>query len=110
MDDLIIYTQITRPLSQYEQIGPHVAAAKKLLNLGVSIGEGSIISYIITKGVGSISSRAVPAEFAENYDPEYYIHNQVIPAAMRILSGLGIKEEELLPEAKKQESLGKFFK
>ncbi|MFQ5648274.1 MAG: DNA polymerase domain-containing protein, partial [Candidatus Aenigmatarchaeota archaeon] len=28
-DDLVIYTQLTKPLSQYEQLGPHVKAAKK---------------------------------------------------------------------------------
>ncbi len=95
-DDLIIYSQITRPLSQYQQLGPHVLAAKKAMERGRPIGEGSRISFIITRGSGSISERAEPAEDAKNYDPEYYIHNQVIPAALRVLSGLGYTEEDLL--------------
>jgi DNA polymerase I/DNA polymerase-2 len=96
MDDLIIYSQITRPISKYQQMGPHVLAAKKAIERGRPIGEGSSISYIITRGSGSISERAEPSEDAKNYDPEYYIHNQVIPAALRVLSGLGYTEESLL--------------
>ncbi len=34
------------------------------------------------------------AEHAD-YDPEYYINNQVIPAVMRILKELGINEQDL---------------
>ena len=111
MDDLIIYSQITRPLSKYQQMGPHVLAAKKALERGKPIGEGSSISYIITRGTGSISERAEPSEDAKNYDPEYYIHNQVIPAALRVLSGLGYTEENLLSgEKTEQKGLDKFLK
>jgi DNA polymerase Pol2 len=111
MDDLIIYSQITRPLSKYQQMGPHVLAAKKALERGKPIGEGSSISYIITRGSGSISERAEPSEDAKNYDPEYYIHNQVIPAALRVLSGLGYTEENLLSgEKTEQKGLDKFLR
>jgi DNA polymerase I/DNA polymerase-2 len=106
-DELTIYTQLTKRISSYEQIGPHVAAAKKMASRGQPVGEGSVISYIIVKGTGSISDRAEPAGDAKDYDPEYYIHHQVIPPALRILSGLGVKEEDLLKE---QSSLEKFMK
>ena len=73
--------------------------------------EGSTIRYIITKGQGSISQRAEPAEYAENYDPEYYINNQIIPAAMRILNALDLSEENVLEkEEKGQKSLDSFIK
>ena len=108
--DMIIYTQITRPLEKYEQIGPHVAAARKYVTRGHSIKEGSVIGYVITKGSGSISSRAEPAEYAENYDPEYYINNQIMPAALRILHGLGISEEDVTKEPPGQRSLDSFMK
>jgi len=96
MDELVIYMQITRPLSEYEQLGPHVKAARKSISRGRPLGEGSTIAYVVTKGTGSISDRAEPAEDAENYDPEYYIYHQVIPSAMRILSGFDIDEDELV--------------
>jgi DNA polymerase I/DNA polymerase-2 len=111
MDELIIHTQITRPLDQYEQIGPHVAAARKLANRGKTVREGSTIEYVITRGAGSISQRAEPFEHAQNYDPDYYIHHQVIPAAMRILGGLGVKEDDFTgKESREQASIEKFIK
>ena len=111
--DLVIYTQITRPLDKYEQVGPHVAAAKKYMEHGQPVKEGSVIGYIITRGSGSISNRAEPFEYAENYDPDYYINNQILPAAMRILSGLGFSEDDVLEKGagdRTQRSLDKFMK
>jgi DNA polymerase elongation subunit (family B) len=111
MDELVIYSQITRPLNQYEQVGPHVVAARKAEERGRTIRPGTSISLIITRGPGSISSRAEPFEDAKDYDPEYYIKNQVIPAALRVLSSLGYTEEDLTGEARElQASLEGFFK
>lgn len=109
MDELVIYSQITKPLSKYEQIGPHVVAARKAQERGRTIRPGTSISLIITKGEGSISSRAEPFEDAKDYDPDYYINNQVIPAAMRVLSGLGYTEEDFSGEGPPQASLEGFF-
>ncbi len=110
MKNLIIRTQLTRPLNSYEQIGPHVVAAKKAIARGRPVAQGSLIAYIITKGSGMISERAEPAEDARDYDPDYYINNQVIPAAMRVLSGLGYTEEDLTGEEDAQQSLDSFVK
>ncbi len=97
LKDLIIYEQLTKPISEYKQISPHVVAAKRLLEQGYPVGEGSIIMFVITKGSGSISQRAMPAEFVElkDVDVDYYISHQVIPAAMRVLAALGVSESRL---------------
>lgn len=110
-DDLVTYSQITRPLDKYEQIGPHVAAARKAQERGRVIRPGMSIALIITRGEGSISSRAEPLEDARDYDPEYYIRNQVVPAALRVLAGLGYTEEDLTGEGDgpSQASLKGFF-
>jgi DNA polymerase I/DNA polymerase-2 len=109
MKDLVIYTQITKPLKDYEQVSPHVAAAKKYVEKGRAIRESSLIGYIITKGVGSISDRAEPFEYAKDYDPDYYINNQIIPAAFRVLQALGYKKEDLFDQ-EEQKSLEKFLR
>ncbi len=108
-DDVVIHTQITRRLDEYEQVGPHVVAARKAAARGKSVPVGSTISYIITAGEGTISQRAMPAEYAGEYDPEYYIHNQVIPAALRVLSGLGYTKDDLLRDSGGQSSLKGFL-
>jgi DNA polymerase elongation subunit (family B) len=53
--------------------------------------------FVITKGSGSISQRAEPIEFAtlEQIDSDYYIYHQIVPAALRVLKVLGIKEVDL---------------
>ncbi|MEM2907862.1 MAG: DNA-directed DNA polymerase [Candidatus Hadarchaeales archaeon] len=112
LDDLIIYTQLTMPLSSYRAIGPHVAAARKLQKKGREIEPGMIIAYIEVKGSGSISDRAIPVEDFKNmeYDADYYVKHQVLPAVMRIMEVLGYKEEDLRYEREKQVSLTEFVK
>lgn len=105
--ELIIYEQLTKPLEEYKQISPHVVAAKKLKERGRNIGAGMIVMYVITKGSASISQRAEPIEFAntDDIDIDYYINNQIIPAALRVLQVLGVNEEKL----KGKTGLERFF-
>jgi len=109
LEELIIREQITRPLNQYEQIGPHVKAAMKLREAGFPVGEGIVVSFVIAKGAGSISDRATPIELmkGKSFDPEYYIHHQILPASLRVLKALGYGKEEIL--SGKVSKLTKFF-
>jgi DNA polymerase I/DNA polymerase-2 len=111
LDDLVIFEQITRSLSHYEQIGPHVKAAQKSKSRGRPIGEGSVIGFVIVKGGGTISDRAEPVEDVKQnqYDPNYYIEHQILPASMRVLKALGYTEQQVL-SGKVQASLGEWFK
>ncbi|MBE2899404.1 hypothetical protein DNK57_00980 [Methanothermobacter thermautotrophicus] len=113
LDDLVIHTQITRDLSEYKQIGPHVIAAKRSLEKGRRVERGSIVRYIIVKGRGPISQRAFPVEDAGDmeYDPDYYIENQVMAAVSRIMSSLGYSTEDInsLSSGERQSSLDAFF-
>jgi len=103
LKDLIIIEQLTKPLPEYKAIGPHVVAARKIKERGRPIGEGMPIMFVITKGRGSISERAEPMEDADikDIDNDYYIGHQIIPAALRVLTVLGITEEELLGQSLK---------
>lgn len=111
--ELIIHTQITKPLNQYKQVGPHVIAAQKIEEHGIKVTRGTIIQYIITKGKGSISQRAVPYEYSEgyDYDKDYYINNQLIPAVERIMYSFGYTRKDLQDMAvgEVQQSLDAFF-
>lgn len=113
MKDLIIHTQITKKLSDYKQIGPHVVAAQRLEDKGMKIGRGTIIQYVVVKGKGPISQRAIPFEDSEKYiyDSDYYIDNQIIPAVSRIMESFGYTKEKLkeLGEKEKQKTLDSFF-
>nr|4AHC_A Chain A, DNA POLYMERASE [Pyrococcus furiosus]4AHC_B Chain B, DNA POLYMERASE [Pyrococcus furiosus]4AIL_C Chain C, DNA POLYMERASE [Pyrococcus furiosus] len=108
-EKLAIYEQITRPLHEYKAIGPHVAVAKKLAAKGVKIKPGMVIGYIVLRGDGPISNRAILAEEYDpkkhKYDAEYYIENQVLPAVLRILEGFGYRKEDLRYQKTRQVGL-----
>ena len=103
LEDLIIIEQLTKPLSEYKAKGPHVVAARKSKERGRPISEGMPVLFVITKGKGSISDRSEPFEDVNmnNIDVNYYVSNQIVPAALRILAVMDVTEEELLGESLK---------
>jgi DNA polymerase I len=124
--ELVIMTVLQRKPKDYDAIGPHVAAAEKAIKRGKELGVGSMLSFIITKGnqarqsfaggansrglhreKASISDKAELEEFVEegNYDPDYYIENQVLPAVIKIMRELGYTKEDLI-HGGKQTGLG----
>lgn len=110
LEDLVIHTQLTKNPDKYQQKAPHVLAAKKAIERGRNVGRGSIIRYIVIKGKGPISQRAEPVEDVDvaNYDPNYYIDNQVLPAVSRIIDSLGYSQDEIVHQ-EKQSSLDAYF-
>jgi DNA polymerase elongation subunit (family B) len=103
LKDLIIIEQLTKPLSEYKNVGPHVVAARKMKERGRPIGEGMPILFVITRGKGSISERAEPFEDVKikDVDVGYYVTHQIVPPALRVLTVLGVTEEELIGESLK---------
>ena len=110
LESVIITIQLQKDIKEYDSRGPHVAAAQKLKNRGIHIGPGSAISFIVTQGSDIIRNRAkLPDEVKQtDYDADYYIHRQVIPAVERIFNVLGYSKEELLV-SKEQTKLEGFF-
>lgn len=107
LNELVIYTQLKKSPKNYEITSPELAAANKAINSGMPIEVGSLISFIITRRGNSISDKAMPAELAKDYDANYYIEHQVIPAVLKILKELGVKKDDLLLGGK-QSSLGEW--
>jgi len=101
--DLVIYTQLRK--SEYAVVSPELAAVEKAKKRGMNIGTGAIIGYIVTRNGKSVSEKAELEEFAKDYDPEYYVDHQVLPAVMRIIGELGYTEDDIKFEGR-QSSLG----
>lgn len=110
LEDLVIHTQLTKNPEEYVQAAPHVMAAKKSIKKGRKVGPGSIIRYVVVRGREAISQRATPLEDADvsQYDPSYYIDNQVLPAVTRIIEAVGYPIEDIIHK-EKQSSLDAFF-
>jgi len=109
-DELIIKTQLKKPISEYKTESPHVTIAKKMRKLEIPTNIGTLIEYYIAENSGKklIRERAkLPSENG-NYDIEYYLNNQIIPSVENILEVFGINTKEIT-SGKKQEKLGKWF-
>ncbi len=108
LEELVIYTQITKDPKRYEIMSPELSAAKKAIQRGVPLQKGSVIGFVITKNGKSISEKAEPIEFAKDYDPGYYIDHQIVPSVLKILEELNVTEDELKGKGK-QKNLGDYF-
>ncbi len=110
VDKVVMSTQLTKNISSYDSFGPHVRAAIRMKEKGITIQPGLIVRYVVTKGKGRIGDRVMlPDEVSQSdYDPDYYANNQIIPAVSSIFDALGLDSEDLSP--KQQSSLQSFMK
>lgn len=95
--DLAIRKGLTKSVDEYAVRAPHVEVARKLLKEGWDLGPGDQVAYVIVKGPGRLyeKAEAYARVSPSQIDVEYYAANQIKPAAMRILSVLGVKEKQL---------------
>jgi len=109
-EDIIIRTQLKKPISEYKAISPHVIAAKKMQEKGIPVGEGNLISYFIaeTRDKKKLVRDKVklPIEKGE-YNIEYYLERQLMPAVENIFQVFNINLKEII-SGKKQTSLNDF--
>jgi DNA polymerase elongation subunit (family B) len=92
----IIYNQIRKNLGDYSSIGPAVNAAKKAIARGEAINE-SYVGFIVSNTGKTISDKAELYTYVKqgDYDSEYYIENQIIPAVKNIFAVFNISEDQL---------------
>jgi len=110
--DLIIKTQLKKPLSEYKANTPHVVAAKKMKEEKMPISQGTLIEYYIAETQDKKSKLVrdkvkLPNEKGE-YNIEYYLDRQILPAVENILQVFGINIEELINK-KNQNNLSKWM-
>jgi DNA polymerase I len=98
MSSLTIRKSLTKPIEDYKVRTPHVEVAKMLVKQGWDLGVGDKVAYVIVKGSGNLFQKArPPGQVApEDVDIEYYLANQIMPAAMRILERFGVNQKQLV--------------
>lgn len=95
LEELTIYTQMRKDPRKYDIKSPELSAAQHAISKGMQIEKGSMIGYVITKEGRTISEKARVVELAKDYDPNYYIDNQILPSVLKILKELGFSEDDL---------------
>jgi len=111
-ENLIIKTQLKKPISEYKSISPHVVAAKKMQEQETPVSQGNLVEYYVAEFPEKkklVRDRVkLPNEKGE-YDIKYYLENQVLPAVENIFQVFDINIKEVI-EGKKQDKLEKWFK
>jgi DNA polymerase elongation subunit (family B) len=108
-DKILITTQLKKPISEYKSITPHVIAAQKMKEAGMPIDIGSSIEYFIAEVRSEKEKKLVrekvklPDEKGE-YNIDYYLNHQLIPAVENIFDVFNINIKEIL-EGSKQTKL-----
>ncbi len=95
LEDCVIYTQLKKKVSNYEIVSPEVSAVIHARKNGLTVPEGSTVAFVIGAQGASISEKARLLELAKNYDADYYINNQVLPAVLKILGSLGFDKDSI---------------
>jgi len=110
-EDLIVRTQLKKPISEYVAISPHVIAAKKMKEREIPVAQGDLIEYYLaetnTKSKLVRDKVKLPDETAP-YDITYYLEKQILPAVENIFQVFNINLKDMI-EGKKQENLSKWF-
>jgi DNA polymerase I len=104
---LVIWKTLTKRPDEYEVNAPHVEVARKMAKEGWPVSVGDKVGFIITKKPGKLYQKAEPhfKVSLDQVDYEYYVHNQIVPAASRVLEVFGIAEKDLLGTSRGQISL-----
>ncbi len=104
---LVIWKTLTKRPDEYEVNAPHVEVARKMAKEGWPVTVGDKVGFIITKKPGKLYQKAEPhfKVSLDQVDYEYYVHNQIVPAAARVLEVFGIEEQDLLGRGRGQVSL-----
>ncbi|HKL23920.1 MAG TPA: DNA-directed DNA polymerase, partial [Candidatus Nanoarchaeia archaeon] len=109
-EELVIKTQLKKPLSEYKAVSPHVIAARKMKEKEIPIKQGGLVEYYVAESNENkkLVRERVKLPFEEgNYDIEYYLNHQILPAVENILKVFDINIKEII-EGKKQTTLGDF--
>jgi len=110
LDELIIKSQLKKPIESYRAITPHVVAAKKMLEKKIPFDLFTRIEYYVaeTKTKSKlVRDRIKLKDEPGTYDVKYYLERQILPAVENIFQVFGISGKEII-EGKRQMCLGEF--
>ena len=97
--ELIIKTQLKKPLSEYKANTPHITIARKMKTEGLPVNIGMLIQYFISESKQKkslVRDKAKLPDEPGNYDIDYYLNNQLLPAIENIFEVFNINTKELV--------------
>lgn len=113
IEKLIIKTQIKKEIEAYEAYTPHVEIAKRMIKAGIPVRPGTLVEYVVCetrdKKAKIREKVKMPEEIKDKeYDADYYINNQILPAVENIFAIFKIEDIKNMGKDKTQKSLSEF--
>lgn len=108
--EMMVRTQLKKPISEYKSITPHVVAAQKMIEREIPLDIGTVIEYYISETKEKkklVRDKVKLSDEKGEYDIEYYLKHQILPAVENIFQVFAIDVNSIL-ETKKQKTLGDF--
>lgn len=95
---LIIRTQLKKPLEEYKAVTPHVTIARKMLAENLPVEQYMLIEYFIADIPGKklVREKAVFPDEPKEYDINYYLNKQLLPAVENIFQVFDIDINEVI--------------
>jgi DNA polymerase elongation subunit (family B) len=109
---MTIRTQMKKPLSEYKAITPHVVAARRMQEREMPLDAGSLIEYYIAEIKSESKTKLIRDKVKlidekGEYNIEYYLKHQILPAVENILQVFNVDIDVIL-DGKKQMTLEGF--
>ncbi len=102
---IMIKTQLKKSLSDYKAVTPHVTIARKMLAKGMPVNAGMLIQYYIAESSDKKAltrDRAVFPDENKNYDIDYYLSKQILPAVENIFQVFGLDMSDIIKGTKQK--------
>ncbi len=106
-EQIMIRTQLKKPISEYKSITPHVIAATKMKEAGMPIDIGMSIEYFIAetrKTKKLVREKVKLSDEKGEYNIEYYLEHQILPAVENIFDVFEVNIHEI-SEGSRQKKL-----
>ena len=105
MARIMIKTQLKKSLSDYKAVTPHVTIARKMLAKGMPVNAGMLVKYYIAESSDKKAltrDRAVFPDENKNYDIDYYLSKQILPAVENIFQVFGLDMSDIIKGTKQK--------
>lgn len=97
-EQIMIRTQLKKPISEYKSITPHVIAATKMKEAGMPIDIGMLIEYFIAETREKktlVREKVKLSDEKGEYNLKYYLEHQIIPAVENIIEVFGVSVKDI---------------
>jgi len=104
---LIIKTQLKKPIEEYKANTPHILIAKKMIQKEMPVSMGTLIEYFIAD-IKTNDKKSLVRDKAKlpdenfDYDIQYYLEHQIIPSIENIFQVFNIDIKEGLEKSKQK--------